>query len=270
MKLTRAQIKKMQEIEQLLAVDRRLTTEERQFVLEHYQEGANNNNAAVGAFFTPQRLARDFAYEVPDRCDTLVDLCAGIGSLAFACEEKASRIICVEQCAEYVRVGRKIMPEATWIHADVFGDWWKDFDSFDAVISNPPFGSRVSSSGFEGLYTGKTFEYRVIELASRIADHGTFIVPQPSAPFRYSGARCYQETITADCGKFMEQTGIVMEMNCGIDTTATRDEWHGVAPLCEIVVCPFDEMELMGAAVQARAEMVAVPLAQMDLFAAAA
>ncbi|WP_227791576.1 methyltransferase [Burkholderia sp. BE17] len=269
MKLTRAQTKKMQEVEQLIALERRLTDDERLFVLEHYQEGANCDNAAMGAFFTPGGLARDFAIEVYSGCDTIVDLCAGIGSLAYWCEDKARKLVCVEQCAEYVRVGRKVMPDAQWIHADVFGDWIKDFDGFDCAISNPPFGNRVKGATFDGRYTGSTFEYKVIELASRIADYGVFIIPQPSAPFAYSGTQFYQPRMSTDCRKFVEQTGITMEPNCGIDTALCRDDWHGVAPICEIVVCDFEAIEQEPVR-QARAEAVPVPVAQLDLFAAAA
>jgi predicted RNA methylase len=267
MKMTRAQTKAMQEVEQLIALERRLTDSEREFVLEHYQEGATRDNAAIGAFFTPIGLANDLRIEVPYGCDALVDLCAGIGSLAYACEGKARHIVCVEQCAEYVRVGRKVMPDATWIHADVFGDWVKDFDGFDVAVSNPPFGSRVRSSAFDGRYTGNTFEYKVIELASRIADYGAFIVPQASAPFRYSGSQFYQEVVSADCRKFMDQTGIEIQANCGIDTGVYRDKWHGVAPLCEIVTCDFEPFEQGSAIAQSRAEAITVPITQLDLFA---
>lgn len=276
MKMTRAQTKLMQEVEKLVALDRRLSDDEREFVLEHYQEGANRNNAAMGAFFTPIGLANDFSIEVYG-CDTIVDLCAGIGALSYACERRASRIVCVEQCAEYVRVGRKVMPDATWIHADVFGDWVKDFDGFDVAISNPPFGSRVNSQAFDGRYTGSTFEYKVIELASRIAEYGAFIVPQSSAPFRYSGTQRYEEIVSKDCRKFMDQTGIAMQANCGIDTAFYRDQWHGVAPICEIVTCEFEQVEQGSPVVTLHAAPVPVPAraavataAQLDLFAVAA
>lgn len=277
MKLTKAQQKDMQQVERLIALDRPLTTEEREFVLEHYQEGANQDNAAIGAFFTPLKLARDFAIEVPSDCDTIVDLCAGIGSLSYACEGKAKRIVCVERNAEYVRVGKKVMPHATWVHADVFGDWIKEFGQFDAAISNPPFGNRVKSTDWAGRYTGRTFEYKVIELASRIADWGTFIVPQNSAPFRFSGVRCYREEMTKDCEKFVRETGIVMDANCGIDTAVVRDEWHGASPLCEVVVCDFESIApavepapvVLGGMVSVPAPMPA-NADQLDLFAVAA
>lgn len=251
MKLTQAQTRDMAEVERLVALDRRLKDDEREYVLDHYQEGATQNNTAIGAFFTPQRLARDLNVEVGD-CRTIVDLCAGIGSLAFACEERAERIVCVESSAEYVRVGRKVMPDATWIHADVFSDWWTQFARFDYAISNPPFG-RIKAPEFQGRYTGSDFEYKVIELASRVARNGTFIVPQKSAPFRYSGCDCYREAVGDECRKFMDQTGITLGNNCGIDTSQYLTEWHGVSPMCEIVLADFDGVVAPG---------------QQDLFAA--
>ncbi|CAE6843257.1 hypothetical protein [Paraburkholderia aspalathi] len=99
MKLTKAQTKLMTEVNKLVALDRRLTEDERLFVLENFQEGATHDNGAMGAFFTPWGLARDFSFEVPSGCRAIVDLCAGIGSLAHACEEKAKSIVCVERAA---------------------------------------------------------------------------------------------------------------------------------------------------------------------------
>jgi predicted RNA methylase len=270
MKLTKAQTKVMTEVNKLVALDRRLTEDERLFVLENFQEGATHDSGAMGAFFTPWGLARDFSIEVPSGCGSIVDLCAGIGSLAYACEGKAKSTICVERCAEYVRVGRKVMPDATWIHADVFDGWWKAFEPFDAAISNPPFG-RIKADVYEGRYKGAEFEYKVIELASRIARWGTFIVPQMSAPFRYSGNRDYQESIADKCRKFMDQTAIALDANCGIDTETYRGDWHGVSPVCEVVVCDFESVaEELPDCPAAQSVAMVQPVNQLDLFAMAA
>jgi Methyltransferase small domain len=286
MKLTKAQAKAMIEVNRLVALDRRLTDEERQFVLDNYQESTGGNNALAGAFFTPSGLANDFSIEVPG-CDTLVDLCAGIGALAYACEHRAKKIVCVEQNAEYIRVGRKVMPDATWIQADVFGDWIKEFGTFDVAISNPPFGN-IRAEEWTGKYNGARFEYKVIELASRIAQYGAFIVPQTSAPFEYSGSQMYKQRADAQCRKFIDATGIEMQANCGIDTAQYRNDWHGVNPVCEIVTCDFDVIEQtadeqgaqieiapivaapMIAPVQAAVTRPARELEQLDLFAEAA
>jgi hypothetical protein len=59
-----------------------LTFDDKLFVVDWWQESANHVNSAAGAFFTPHGLARDLATEVGGR--KIVDLCGGIGKLAFA------------------------------------------------------------------------------------------------------------------------------------------------------------------------------------------
>jgi 16S rRNA G1207 methylase RsmC len=119
-----------------------LSFDERLFVLTHWQEGANHVNGMSGAFFTPQGLATDFAIEVSGH--KVIDLCAGIGSLAFAvyhhnCMSSAARpkITCVEVNPDYVAVGKKVLPEATWIVADVL-DLPGSLTGYHVAIANPP------------------------------------------------------------------------------------------------------------------------------------
>lgn len=221
----------------LIHSDRALSDDERQFIVENYQESASQLNSLVGAFFTPPALARDFSIEVSGR--RLLDLCAGIGNLAFACEHRAQEIVCIERCADYVAAGRRVMPQAQWIHADVFDLDFATLGVFDCVIANPPFG-RVPAGGFQGRYTGSDFEYRVIELASHCASHGVFLLPQGSAPFKLSGQPYYCSTNNAKARQFTQQTGIELLPNCGIDTEQFRTHWHGVSPVCEIVCCEFE------------------------------
>lgn len=222
----------------LVRSGRRLTEDEREFVLANFHEGAEHMNGLAGAFFTPKGLARDASVEIGET-RKLIDLCAGIGRLAYEAAREQTEIVCVEINPTYVEVGRAVLPEATWICASVFDiEAYAHLGPFDVAISNPPFGF-IQAEGFQGEYTGGHFEYRVIEVASRVAQRGVFILPQASAPFRYSGQRCYRQEQSDKCLKFEEQTGIVMEPNCGIDTTIYRTEWRGVSPICEIVCCDF-------------------------------
>jgi hypothetical protein len=237
MKLTKAQSKLHRQALDLVHSDKTLTWDERKFILVNYFEAQGQLNALAGAFFTPFELARDFAIEVPEG-GRIVDLCAGIGMLSFACQDKRADITCVEFCPEYVTVGKRVMPSATWIEADVFS---ADVSDFATAISNPPFGA-VKGDSYAGPYTGGQFEYKVIELASRVAKYGVFILPQMSAPFRYSGERNYRNEEADKAKKFREQTGIVMEPNCGIDTAQYKAHWHSVSPVCEIVCCDFTRL----------------------------
>jgi hypothetical protein len=247
-KISKEAAKRHKQALDLVHSDKRLSLDDRFFILENFHEGATNMNGLAGAFFTPEGLARDLSIEVYGG-KSIIDLCAGIGGLAFACRDKVKRIVCVEQNPEYALVGQRVMPDAEWIVGDVFS--LGDIGHFDWAISNPPFGAIKTGSNVKGAYTGAKFEYRVIELASKIADNGTFIIPQGSAPFRYSGQREYSVCIDSECEKFMKQTGIVLGNNCGLDTSSYLDEWKGVSPMCEIVVCDF-------AAAEAEEEPVAV------------
>jgi len=131
----------------LVHSDKRLTLDDRYFILEHFHESATNMNGLAGAFFTPEGLANDLSVEVQE-CKSLIDLCAGIGRLAFACRERAERIVCVELNPEYARVGMRVMPEAEWIVGDVYSH--HDPGRFDVAISNPPFGAVKTGKAFSG------------------------------------------------------------------------------------------------------------------------
>lgn len=240
MKLTKAQIKAHTEACALIDLDRRLKDDEREFILDNWQEAATHMNSAAGAFFTPRSLARDFSLEIGG--GSCIDLCAGIGSLAYAVSEKVDRLVCVEVNPEYARVGKRVVPEAEWIVCSVFDPCVLALGRFRWAISNPPFG-RIPSKGYSGPVTGAEFEYRVIETASRIADIGCFILPQMSAPFRFSGTQCYRREESDKARKFREQTGIEMEAGCGVDTSYFKNDWRGVSPVCEIVLCEFPEAQ---------------------------
>jgi predicted RNA methylase len=251
-KLTKLQAAAHDQCEAFLAKDT-LTDEDRFYVLEHWQESARNVNSAAGAFFTPYGLAADMALELSNLRGTVrvLDLCAGAGTLGLAVLRKNAwqiesgdlhlEIVCVETNPEYVRVGRKILPEATWIESSIFD--LPDLGHFDVAMSNPPFG-RVKRDGDAPRYTGAEFEYHVLDIAAHRADVGVFILPQQSVPFRYSGQPCYREESVLKHDRFVKQTGIRLEAGCGVDTSIYRDAWHGVSPKVEIATCDFDPAEV--------------------------
>ena len=242
-KLTKAQSKAHRQAEELLAKDV-LTLDDKAFVYENWNEAALHDNTRSGAFFTPMSLANDFKLEVPG--PRILDICAGIGILSF-CKlhfqwhepERVPQFTCVEINPDYVRVGKKLLPEATWICADIF-DVWQDLPrDFTTAIANPPFGN-IRHAGKAPRYSGPEFEYKIIDIAGHLASYGAFILPQMSAPFRYSGAQCYQRSETDKYRRFAEQTGIHLEAGCGIDTTFHCDGWKHGAPLTEIVCAEFE------------------------------
>lgn len=246
-KLTKAQTKAHNEAVKLLEKDK-LTEDDKEFVFRNWNEGAVHMNGSHGAFFTPFDMAFDFSYDVSG--GRIIDLCAGIGMLSYAVhslknirdDNYTPQMTCIERNPDYVEVGKKLLPEAEWICADVFDVidmGLHGSDLFDCAISNPPFGN-VKRSANAPRYSGKDFEFHVIDIAAHIARSGTFIVPQNSAGFNFSGRQGYQRQTEGKAVKFQEMAGIFFEAGCGVDTAYYRDEWKGVSPLCEIVCVEFD------------------------------
>lgn len=261
-KLTKAQAKAHQQSCDLLEKEI-LSEDEKLFVLENWQESAKHINTIAGAFFTPIGLARDLSIEV-NPGSRIIDLCAGIGSLAFFCSGtwKQSELVCVELNPEYAAVGRKIVPEARWVVGSVF-DLPADIGHFNFAIGNPPFGATPREAKAP-RYSGREFELHVIDVASDIADFGAFIVPQMTAGFKYSGCPAggwpatrkdgigsgFSEAKTEIHEKLLDLTGVVMEPSCGIDTSTYDRDWHGVSIATEIVTCDFIEARQRRAPVQ--------------------
>lgn len=242
-KLTKQQAKWHREAQALLTQDT-LTEDEQDFVVQHWREDAEHINAETGAFFTPWDLALDLALHLTGT--RIIDLCAGIGTLSLAYWRRTALerrwegatldIVCIEKNPAYVDVGRKILPEATWICADVLDPRTvAHLGHFDSVVSNPPFG-RLPRNGQGPRYTGAEFEFHVVDLGYTLADTGAFILPQQSCGFRYSGTtEGYRRDETPKYRRFAEQTGIDLDAGIGVDTTCeVYGPWRGTAPLVEI------------------------------------
>lgn len=226
-----------------------LTMDERIYVLTHWQAGATQLNGLVGAYFTPQKLAMAMMTDLtPGR---ILDLCAGIGVLAFYARihlqwEGPCELVCVDSNPAYVEVGRKVVPEARWHCADIFHLTQLrergELKPFDWVITNPPWGTADRTSNAP-RYRGRCFEYHALDIASDLANDGLCLLPQNSVPFRCSGARDNSEApeeMLLECQRFKEQTGIELEQGCATDTAIYSSEWQGLeAPAIEIALIDF-------------------------------
>jgi hypothetical protein len=251
-KLTYDQERLHKEACRLVRLDRPLAFDEKLSVLKNFRASSTAQNASDRAHFTPEALARDMAqHEVVG--ERVIDLCAGIGRLAFHCQDLWGRwpdssrpLVCIERNPTYVRVGKRILPDATWICADVMTipQMLDDLGTFDCAISNPPFGAIPRSGDAPGGYRGRRFEYHVIALAALIARRGVFLIPQESASFRFSGRRKFEcdngtDPKYTEYRKFAATTGIELEHTALLDTTYYELDWHDIKPKVEIVRANF-------------------------------
>lgn len=242
-KLSKQQAKAHEEAERILTKSK-LTDDDRQFVIDNWQESATHINGLAGAFFTPWGLATDAMIELGGWQfeGSVLDLCAGMGTLSLAAIEmsRVSRIVCIELNPAYAEVGRKMVPDAEWITASVFQhDGW---GMFDHAISNPPFG-KIGRDGNAPRYKNGEFEYHVIDIAAHHAKFGTFIIPGMSAGFTLSNDHGYRRSDNQKYAAFEKQTGIVLDAGCGIDTRVYSDRWHGVSPQVEIACAEFPPVD---------------------------
>ena len=264
-RLTKVEAKKHAEAVALLAKEM-LSEDEKEFVREHWQESAENVNSAAGAFFTPMSQAYDFALEFDSSGPRIIDLCAGIGNLSAAAWGRqeydrwggapAAEIVCVEMNPQYVEVGRKLLPEATWIQASIFD--LPDLGHFDVAISNPPFGKVNRHGGNGPRYTGAEFEYHVIDIAADIAEYGAFILASGSCPVTISTDSGYRRTPNAKYERFAKQTGIELDAGIGVDTRYYADDWHGVKVATEHMQVDFSEWRKQRIAPTPAREVVAL------------
>lgn len=178
-KLTKQQSKNHEESLRILEKDF-LTFDEKCFVLNNYNPAAETNVTQNGAFFTSEYLAQNF-YSVILPTGKILDLCAGIGRLAFTSNilSNKNEIVCIEKNPKFVEVGKKIVPSAKWICADVFDKQLVDsLGYFDCVVSNPPFGYHLGGDIFSYWMKTRKSHFWAIEISMMVSDYAGFIVPK--------------------------------------------------------------------------------------------
>lgn len=186
-KLTQQQSSQQREIAELLAKPRDLTYDETIFVLKNYAPPANVVTDEA-AFFTPPSLADMAAMQIGDSVD-VVDLGAGIGTLSWFLTQQwgwNKELLCVEKNPDFVKIGKKLVPQAQWVEGDIFDkQLWSSLPKMEFFITNPPFGIPVKQPWL--AFSGDSL-VAAIEVGLRVTSDqgGTAILPSSQCPFKYS------------------------------------------------------------------------------------
>jgi SAM-dependent methyltransferase len=257
-KITKQQLKQHEKAEELLwGSDRQLNHDEVAFCLEHWDPRAASGKhvAQNQAYFTPMTLARDVGMYVGGDGRRVVDIGAGTGRLAYAVlcanywNPRQVSVTAVEFNPEYVRIGRRLLPEVEWVEGDFYDlALWQSLPRFDEAISNPPFGKIVTShdTGWIG-YRGPA-GLTVAAIGLQVAQLGIkMILPQSQTIFRYSGRLPGAGVYAAEHLRYLE-TFLAQRPNLechhsSLDTEIPgyKSEWRGVAPVVEVVsICEPD------------------------------
>ena len=212
-----------------------LNVSQRDYIIENWNPMAEHNVGWNAAFFTPMGVARDLMIETLKKNNKRVlDLCAGVGRLAYTMwkqslwgnESEKLELVCIEMNYEFARVGQRVLPEATWIRGDIFEEsTFKNIGKFDEVISNPPYGVKVSKNGW---LCKDLSQYMAAEVAMKLAPVATFILGQADCPFKMSGVPSFQMVHNERYEKWSKKTGIVFDHNCGLDLSHSNGEWVGL------------------------------------------
>lgn len=200
----------------------RLTDDEKEFVLLHFHPGASHNITANGVFFTPLSLAQDVA-AMHGPGGRVIDACAGIGALSYFLRP-VEEMVCLEINPEYCRIGKKIVPEATWICGDIF-DASGALGSFDSGISNPPFGAVSGAPQW-----GRAAHFGVLEQLTKVTRQGAIVIlPKSDSDIGYTSQNYL---------RFRDRNPAFELSPCPIDIASSLacsgERWKEAFPKCEI------------------------------------
>jgi hypothetical protein len=251
-KITRQQLKLHEQAEGLLwGSDKKLTQDQVAFCLEHWDPRALAGKQVVQnqAYFTPLPLALDAFRHVGGDGRQVVDIGAGIGRLAYAVlcanwwDARQVRLTAVELNPEYVAVGRRLLPEVTWVQGDMYDQTlWQSLPRFDEAISNPPFAKVLTGCDTDWIGYRGPAGLMAAAIGTQVAQLGiTMILPQNQTPFRYSGAppgnNVYTENHTGYLKRFLAGRPTLEWHHISLDTThpGYQSGWRGAAPLVEVV-----------------------------------
>lgn len=261
-KLTKTDTKLHDEAMELINGTGVLNFDQIEFCYENYNPMAEHNVGKAAIFFTPPELAWNFAV-MASPSGRVIDLCAGIGILARNVMQHDSylgsteavphgditEMVCLEQNPEFVRIGKRLLPQATWIEGSVFDkDLIISLGEFDLAISNPPYGNIPGKKAGSWLKTKGPAQWMVMEVGLRLAYNGVVAIlprgdsdydyqtvplditnPRPSYVRNFGGTTGKIENPNSQkyLGKHFHGVKAFPESIC---TLGFQDQWKGASP----------------------------------------
>lgn len=249
MKITKKQLKLHEQVEDVLwGSDKLLTWDEQEFVFRNYDPRADHRVGKIQSYFTPYEIAATAMCYVGDDGRKIVDIGAGIGVLSHRVlryvewTQNEIEVWAIELNPEFVRVGKRILPEINWICGDALDkNIWAGLPVFDEIISNPPFGNLETDTstdwiGYQGP-GGLTFAAISLLVAH---NGGTLIMPQVQTPYKVSGRKPYDRSpqqcgFRTKDGKRFKEAYPDCEWSVWCEDMTSYDGWRGSTPTIEIV-----------------------------------
>lgn len=253
-----------QAMDLIFGTDRNLKWDELWFCFNNYNPMAEHNVSKGAIFFTPEGICEQFATAVGGVGGKLIDLCAGIGKLsAYVMAHNGvgwygsrtmqfhgdlESVTCVENNPEFVKVGKRLLPQADWVEGSVFdAELMASLGEFNVAISNPPYGNIPSVKQANWTRTTGGAEWRVMEVACRMCwNGGKMIVPKIVSDYDLE-KREYRKEKEGDkyIRKAWEHVGNIALNPWAVDLREYQRDWEGmtVAPDLYIVDVGLDDID---------------------------
>jgi len=190
-KLTKPQLRLHKQCEELISLQRDLKFEEVDFVLDNWMPSAGDVTSGQ-AFFTPEHIAYGLAM-CTYHDGHIIDMCAGIGRLSWEVlrhnlsNPDFLEVSAIENNPDFVRVGKKLMPQVNWVEGSIFEkSVWEQLSTASSFITNPPFSlEKIKGEKYLSLRSSGLFAVLEAGLRNTSEHAGTAILPKSAIPWGY-------------------------------------------------------------------------------------
>lgn len=247
-----------------------------EYIYENYDPSMDDNVTERGVFFTPIGLAQDFNI-FTHKSGHIVDVCSGIGMLSYKLlcyayySNHIESLTLIEYNPKFTEIAKRLISPLSaynsdnrivninFITADAYAkETWGNVISslplsangkFNLMISNPPYGKLPASEKskyYDHLKYLSERELMAVELCTKYAKHGQFIMPPSSCECIFSGRPYYERRPSSKVDRLRKALGedvfFHMEID-GIDCSIYRDEWKNTKITTEVVSINLDRSE---------------------------